>query len=267
MDRNKQKSQPASPGPGRPAIASDKSLRPVPSASETYFFLVIQLGFAALVAYWFLHPPTAGYAVTVLALAAGAMSINEGIGRWRKGGWLLLLVLLAQLELRAISKDRTEQERQFVQTIGTITGGDSYARLSLKPISQDGLTYPWLGQFGVNPLRDVKIKLIEVSADGKPVLKKLLLPSRDVAVGERTQLLEYPILSPAAQRIEYVIYFDALNGHWTEQDSLRQVDGKWFEAAKVTRAEDSSGSNWKTLVVDVDPGYPLVNGKPDWSPF
>ncbi len=239
----------------------------VPSAVESYAFVAAQVCLAGLVIYWLVYPPTPGYAVTVLALGAAAMSLNGEIGRWKKGGWLLILVLITQIELRAISKDRQKQETEFLQTISTITGGDSYALMSLRPLSA-GLTYPFLVQSGVNPLHDVKIKIVTLFVDQQGIFRTLELRPRDIAVGERNQLLEYPIQT-TGQRIDYVIYYDALNGHWTQQDSLRLVDGKWFEATKVSRPDDPGGRTRgaTTLFEQIDPGFPVVNGKPDWNPF
>jgi hypothetical protein len=194
------------------------------------------------------------------------MSVNEGMGRWKKGAWLLLLVFLAQIELRAIKKDRGEQDDKFVQTLGTITGGDSYAVVSLRPLGVGGPTYPFLFQSGVNPLHGVKIKVVRLFVDQQGSMQTVLLdPPREIAVGERNQLTEY--LFPTPKRsIDYVIYCDALNGHWAEKDCLRLVDGKWYEAIQVSRSNDYTGAGGsKLLLTQIDPGYPTINGKPDWQ--
>ena len=226
-----------------------------------------QVFLAGLVIYWFVCLPSPGYAVTVLAFGAAAMSLNGEIGRLKKGVWLLILVFLTGIELRAISKDRQNQDKQFLETISTITGGDSFAFMSLRPINA-GLIYPFLVQSGVNPLHDVKIKIVTLFVDQQGLDQTLGLPPRDIAVGERNQLLEYPIHTTAQQRIDYMIYYDALNGHWFQQESLRLVDGKWLEATRVGRPDDPGGrtEGSKTLFQESDPGFPVVNGKLDW-PF
>jgi hypothetical protein len=78
-------------------------------------------------------------------------------------------------------------------------------------------------------------------------------------------LNEYQLPTPK-QSIDYMVYFDALNGHWTEKDSLRLLDGKWYEAIQVVR-DDPSGvrGRWKLLLTQIEPGYPIINGKPDWK--
>jgi hypothetical protein len=73
-------------------------------------FLVIQLGVAVWASWLYFHIPTPGWAVAILAVVAAAMSIHGEMRGWQKAIWMLLIAALLRVELRAISKDRTETE-------------------------------------------------------------------------------------------------------------------------------------------------------------
>jgi hypothetical protein len=244
----------------------------IESSSDTHLKLTLssftQIVLALLGIYWLFRSPPPGYSVTILALGAAAMSINEKIGPRKKAVWLLLLALFAQIELRAITKDRKDQDNHFLTTISTITGGDSFAFMSLRPLGIESQTHPFLVQRGINPLHDVKVQIVRISINGKPAPLTILLAPRDIAVGERNSLLEDPV-EITGQHLEYMIYYDALNGHWAQQESLRFMNGKWLEALRVIRPNDPSGATARSTVLFevVDPGFPTVNGQYTWTPF
>src|ERR1700730_14264349 len=100
--------------------------RRVPYPSEGSLFasgLIILFG---LVFYWLFRLPSSGIAVALLASVAGAMSLDGGPKGRRKFFWLILLGFLTSLEIRAIQKDRSDQDDHFFKILDTITGGDSY---------------------------------------------------------------------------------------------------------------------------------------------
>jgi hypothetical protein len=73
-------------------------------------FLFVQIGVAAWG--WFLwrHIPSPGWAVAILAGVAATMSVHGDMRGWQKAIWMGLIGLLLIIELRAISKDRTDSD-------------------------------------------------------------------------------------------------------------------------------------------------------------
>ncbi len=234
---------------------------------EGYAYTVLLGVFCVVAVLLFWKNPMPGLSVLGVAVVAAVMSLDQGMGRFRKASWLVLLGVFAMLEVRAISKDRTEQGQNFLRTLSTITGGDSYAFFSLKPLSEsptaDNLIYPFLMQRGDNPLRDLKIKIVRQLIDNQGYSDILSLPPRDVAVGEKTQLMQYPLKLPAKKMMLFMIYYDALNGHWSEQVGLRVVGAKWREAIRVQRST-ASDTTLQILYQYTDPDFPKINGQPDW---
>lgn len=248
----------------RSASSTDSST----SLLEPSVFRGLLIIFYVVAAFLFWKKPVPGFAVLGVAVVAAMMSVDQGMGRVRKAFGLLLVGIFAALEVRAISIDRNEQNKKFAQTLDTITGGDSYAFLSLKPLNQTpntgNLILPFLIQRGPNPLYDLKIQLGPALVDNRGFIISSHYPSRDVAVGERTQLDQYPIRSAAQKMMMFTIYFDALNGHWAEQVGLRVVHGKWSEAIQVRKSlEDETTS--RILYDYADPDYPKIGDQPDWS--
>ena len=257
----------------KPAINSENShIKPaanVPAPSwegRTFTILVGVFSVGAFFLYW--KYPVPGLAVLGVAIVAAVMTIDLRMGPVRKFFWLLLLGTFAALEARAISKDRTEQNRNFAQTLDTITGGNSYAFLNLRPLSEsptaDNLILPYLIQRGPNPLHGLKITIGPLIVDNHGFLVNDNLPPRDVAVDERTQLMQFPLRFPAKKMMMFTVYYDALNGHWSQQVGLRVVKGKWCEAIQVRRYS-SQGTTLKILYEYEDPDFPKINGQPDWS--
>ncbi len=73
---------------------------------------VFQAPLIAWVVCWFLFTPSPGFAVAVLAFAAGVMAIRtEHFTRTEKDVWILIVGALCIVELRAISKDRDEHDK------------------------------------------------------------------------------------------------------------------------------------------------------------
>jgi hypothetical protein len=77
-------------------------------------FLVIELACIPLVIWWipYAHLPASGWAVAFIAGAAAAMSVHDGMRGWQKGIWLLIIGAFLITELRAISKDRADEQHQ-----------------------------------------------------------------------------------------------------------------------------------------------------------
>jgi hypothetical protein len=71
----------------------------------------IQLCFIPLALWWlpYKHLPFPGYAGVFIAIAAAFMTVHE-MRDWQKFVWMILIAALLAIELRAISKDRTEAQ-------------------------------------------------------------------------------------------------------------------------------------------------------------
>jgi hypothetical protein len=266
LRKSEKKGVPTQPLKSNP-VPSITALTPIASVLEQRLFVALQGLFTGIVIVLYYAKPVPGRAVLVLGFAAAAMSVDEGMNRWKKGYWLLLLGLFAALELKAISRDRTEQNNNFSQTLSTITGGDSYAFISLVPQGLPGSTQnmiiPFLVQRGNSPLHGMKIQILLGSIDGIGYGHPINLPARDVAVGERTQLIEYPMPYSPHKSLDFMVYYDALNGHWSQKISVRAVEGRWLQATQVMRWSPNA-TQGETLYMDVSPEFPMKNGEPDW---
>jgi hypothetical protein len=71
--------------------------------------------FIGFLAYWEIHVPSPGKAVTALAVAAAAMSIRGEMGGKEKVAWMLLLFAFLSLELTSIDTERRASEEMQSQ--------------------------------------------------------------------------------------------------------------------------------------------------------
>lgn len=73
---------------------------------------VMELCFIPLALHWtpYAHLPPPGYSVAYIAIAAAFMSVHEEMGDWQKSLWLILIAAFLAIELRAIGKDRWDNQ-------------------------------------------------------------------------------------------------------------------------------------------------------------
>jgi hypothetical protein len=71
-------------------------------------FTAFQFCCVPLILWWipYQHLPPPGWAVALLAMAAAAMSIHEGMKDWQKLFWIVIMTAMLITELRAINKER-----------------------------------------------------------------------------------------------------------------------------------------------------------------
>src|SRR3990172_385969 len=74
--------------------------------------LVCLIAAIGIAGYWFIHVPPPGYAVAILGVVAIAMAVNESMHPGEKVVWMIIVFALLIVELRAIDKDRQENQRQ-----------------------------------------------------------------------------------------------------------------------------------------------------------
>jgi hypothetical protein len=80
---------------------------------QQWLFRTFQLCFVSVCAFFWFYLPAPGWAVALLGLGAAIMSIQEHMRLREKLIWITALCALLVIELRAITKDRIEQNRTF----------------------------------------------------------------------------------------------------------------------------------------------------------
>ena len=151
-------------------------------------------------------------------------------GTMEEGGVAACFSIFRPVEFRAIAKDRNDQADHFAQTLNTITGGQSYAFVTLEPLGGD-VGYPFIVEVGDSPLHSVAIQLVRLQVDNQvPTPMTYNLPRMDLAVKQRSCLTQTRIDLTGSKSIVFMIYFDGLNGHWAERTRLQKMNGKWREA-------------------------------------
>jgi hypothetical protein len=78
-------------------------------------FMVLQAVIALACLWFWLYTPAPGWAVAIIAFAAASMSIQNDMKGWQKAIWMLLIGILLIVELRAITKDRTDSNARLIQ--------------------------------------------------------------------------------------------------------------------------------------------------------
>jgi len=80
-----------------------------------------QIAIVCLAVYWWGNLPAPGWAVAVLGFGAAIMTLREHMGEIEKVVWIALLGALLVIEMRTISKDRTDQTKQIEKIVGGIS--------------------------------------------------------------------------------------------------------------------------------------------------
>jgi uncharacterized protein (DUF736 family) len=78
--------------------------------------LLVVAGVALLVSW--LYPIPAGYSITAIAVVAATMALREReMGGWERWLWFIVILFLAATEIRAINRDRRDQNDKFEATL------------------------------------------------------------------------------------------------------------------------------------------------------
>ena len=78
-------------------------------------FLFIQICLCIVAYIFWRHLPVPGWSVALIAFVAAAMSIHQAMNHWQKVLWMAIIGVLLVVELRAISTDRGDSQRQALQ--------------------------------------------------------------------------------------------------------------------------------------------------------
>jgi hypothetical protein len=96
--------------------------------------LLLVSGFIALSAIWFHWTPSPGKAVAALAVGATVMTFRGELGGLEKFCWTGVLFALLLIEVRAIDKDRAENNAAQREERGILTGMATNIQLSFQAI-------------------------------------------------------------------------------------------------------------------------------------
>lgn len=80
--------------------------------SQQWTFLAAKIATTACVVYLWFHTPKPGVAVAILATVAAVVSVHSEMRPWQKSVWIVLIILLLQIERRAIILDRKLVDRE-----------------------------------------------------------------------------------------------------------------------------------------------------------
>lgn len=94
-----------------------KIIAPKGKRKWNVIFFAIEVACFVPALWWipYSHLPAPGYGIALLAFGAALLSVHDSMTQIQRSGWLLLMVILLPVEMRAIAKDRwdiqTAQQR------------------------------------------------------------------------------------------------------------------------------------------------------------
>lgn len=182
-----------------------------------------------------------------------------------------MTVLNTELQNRLVkqSDNITELAKE---NIADVTGGTSFCYIVAAPIEKEFMLD--LRTIGKSPLHFVYVEMID-----KDVLSglvgKLGLTQKEM----ESFITDYPAVpflsdtsarslarTPMGETGKRSLHFNffSMNGVWTEDLLLQNVNGRWEQALRVTKAAKNRKS-WITMHQDITPNFPKVNGNVDWQ--
>ncbi len=236
-------------------LKSSPKIKQISAALQWVGLLVILF----LTVNYCIHTPAPGKSVTVLGLAALLMAIRGETGHAEKAVWMLIILVLLFVELRAIDKDRKENEsrqvavqaeerEKFKEMLDQLTGGDSYSVINPFLIPLDGTnSFPLvINVSGKNTLWDVSVLIREGPIKGEGSLSQAIdylsgKEGKSINLGcvnpGYSVMLSYK-LHPSADKVNtYIINVSARNKPTTETLQVRfnKITGMWEYAGKIIR--------------------------------
>jgi hypothetical protein len=79
---------------------------------ESWFGYVLIVATFCVFLWFSWHLPPAGYAVTTMAVVAGVMALRPEMGGREKWFWFAMLLAFMGVEVRAINRDRGDQNHR-----------------------------------------------------------------------------------------------------------------------------------------------------------
>jgi len=266
---------------------------------DCLFFPVSVMVIPAILYYW-RHLPPPGYAIGVLGVLAAFVGEMRP---WQKSIWLFLITALLILELRAISKDRsdyaraeheriTKEQDQFQNIAGgikaTIEDSDrKYAATisrfeeTLNTMTGDGSYCYFTFDFGGAPalIHRGKYTLYDLHANFLDI-KQAFIVGTEWVVGSPVTIGDFadgsarlitgvhrPSDINSADRLGLRIFFGARNGFWHEEYRGQYVHGEWVEAIRVFKQRGAPFSKKDVLIFEkIDKHFPRDgSGRAAWN--
>jgi hypothetical protein len=261
-----------------------ESQKPVPD----WFHFPMQIVVGAYAVYWWhWHSPAPNIAVLALASVAALMVLAD-MRPIHKVLYVVIIVSLVLIESRAIKTDRAnfardeacrrneenrkiqnianelktsieQNQRQFLatmsgfkETIGTVTGGDTFCYLDVfgEQIPLSTVSLRKMGKYG---LSDVTVKLLVShpfpnSSPGQTTGNTGITRIGDIAAFDRPSVQDIPLAQfnlEDQENVDFNIVFSARNGIWHQLLYLRRVGGlkpggRWLKATRVFRIKYGS---------------------------
>lgn len=149
-----------------------------------------------------------------------------------------------------------------------VTGGEGFCYMligSIAPTSDQGtMTIVRQGEF---PLYEVKARIVdldEFKAKGPITFDNMFLGDTNLSLGTLppyTAAFHGRIdLGPKDQK-DFNVFFSARNGLYTQNLSLRKIDGTWRSASRVKRVDEKGQE--QVVFEFIDPHFP--SGQLDWK--
>jgi hypothetical protein len=241
--------------------------------NRVFGYILIAIAFALGIAAW-VQPPPSGYAITVMAVIAGVMTLRPDMGSREKFLWFAILLLYTAVEIRAIKADRLEQDAKFSEEIKMITGGDSFCYLDVLGSPElTGVNLIVLFQ-GKYPLYDVAVRIgdAKYTRETKDVFHATLDERKIGNIGSPGASMG-KVYGPVAFKVagdtqELNIFFDGRNGFWSELIRMRKENGKWVRAKVVYGTLDLKRFPKGARVLEqIDKEFPTeaLSSDQDWT--
>jgi hypothetical protein len=127
------------------------------------------------VLFFFWHLPPSSYAITVMAVAAGVMTLRQDMSGWERSCWFVLLLWLMVIEFKAIRHDRQSDELRFQAVVSGFqsqlskseeilrqtTGSDSFPEFFAVYPSHGGQWFVEVVNNDSLPLFDVSVDVVK----------------------------------------------------------------------------------------------------------
>jgi hypothetical protein len=212
-----------------------------------------------------------GIYVLLLAAVSAVVTIRE---RPLPNPWKALYVVavccLVFLEIRTMRISAKDSEDRFNETVGSITGGDSW--VYLEPLPKLRL----VNGNRKHTVRKVGITVTDLDAVRRanpngpfPVEIPLTAPQQ---CGDISKWGAYVVpgtvkldVTQGAPVQHYVIDLQSENGKWRERLKVMSVNGEWKTAIKVVAMDLNVEEEGNLLLEKHDDGFPTFDGTIDWN--
>lgn len=206
----------------------------------------------------FVWSPGAGIAIGFLGLIGVITALKgESVSTRQKAAWALITCLALVVEVRAIYKDRDTQFHEYLETLGQITGGDTWVDIGPMRLGGEPLNRLAIVAHGKYPFYGESVEVYDSS--GLHFRRPAFPPPAPAALIAASQLRTYypdiayqiplsvPVTSERAQAFEFRIF--GRTGMTQESLRLYRSGDTWFTAGEIHRGKEIL-MQWK------DRGFP-----------